>query len=540
MRAVGRSTLGPQTRLTSSKAYSHDFRSFLDALRQQEDLLEIHQEVDPILEAGAIVRRTSEINGRAPLFHNIKGARDGLWRMFGNAASLRSTPGAQYGRIATALGLPQGASWKTICDFVEEASRRRPVAPEIVSDGPCKENKMFGGEIDLNQLPVPQLHMEDGGKYLQTYGLHVLQSPEASWTNWSIFRGMVHDARHLACLVGTGQHNSVIRERWRREGKTEIPWALALGVPPAASIVAALPIPHDISEAEYVGAMLGRPLKLVKCELSDLLVPATSEIVLEGTFSFTETGDEGLFGDYLGVVFDGDRHQQPLFRVDAITYRNDAILPVSVPGRITDESHTTAALAAAQVMTLCKKHNLPVTDAFAPFETMATWCALQIDIKELAKRNVTAADFCQAVGELLFRDKSCMLINRILLVGDDIDVYDFKDVIWALVTRCRPGQDEYVFEDVPGFFLTPYMSHGGGDRKMGGKSIFDCLLPMEYQGRRTFRSVDFERSYPEDVKARVQERYGLSPGIAGLALRNGHRYAFRVYSWPSAVPMDAV
>ena len=149
---------------------------------------------------------------------------------------------------------------------------------------------------------------------------------------------MVHDKRQLVCLVGPGQHNSIIRQQWLDQGREEMPWALALGAPPAAMIVAAMPVPEGVSESEYVGAVVARPLDLVKCELSDLLVPANSEIVMEGTFSLTKTAPEGPFGDYLGLVFDDDKHTHPLFRVNAITYRNDAILPISVPGRITDES----------------------------------------------------------------------------------------------------------------------------------------------------------------------------------------------------------
>lgn len=316
-----------------------DFRTFVDVLRRDDDLAEIDVEVDPHLEVGAIVRRVSEFNDKAPLFNNVKGAKKGgLWRMFGNAASLRNHDAEKYGRVARNLGLPANASWKAISDRFRNIKQATPLPPNILPTGLCKQNKLVGDQIDLDSLPAPLLHEGDGGKYLQTYGIHILQTPDGSWTNWSIFRGMVYDRNHLVCLVGPGQHNSIIRQKWLDAGKTEIPWALALGVPPAASIVAAMPVPEGVSESEYVGAVVGKPLDLVRCELSDLLVPANSEIVLEGVFSLTQTAPEGPFGDYLGLVFDNDQRMSPLFRVDAITYRDDAILPVSVPGRITDES----------------------------------------------------------------------------------------------------------------------------------------------------------------------------------------------------------
>jgi phenacrylate decarboxylase len=210
-----------------------------------------------------------------------------------------------------------------------QAGKSAPIIlPRILETGHCKQNKIFGDAINLHDLPAPYLHEGDGGKYIQTYGLHVLESPEKLWTNWSIFRGIIHDERRIVCMVNSGQHNSIIRRKWLDIGKNEMPWALALGVPPTASIVAALPVSEGVSEGEYVGAMAGKPLDLVKCELSDFLVPANSEIIIEGIFSFTDKALEGPFGDFLGIVFDNDQHMHPLFKVDAVTYRNDAILPI--------------------------------------------------------------------------------------------------------------------------------------------------------------------------------------------------------------------
>lgn len=315
----------------------HDFRTFIDALRADNDLVEINSEVDPDLEIGAIARRVSETDGKAPLFNNVKGSRNGLWRVFSNAAGLRKNEYERFGRVARNFGLPKDASWKQICARTQEGKKKPLMKPNILAFGLCQQNKIFGDDIDLESLPVPRLHQHDGGKFLQTYGVHMLQTPDGSWTNWSIFRAMVHDKRHLVALINPGQHNHMVMEQWRKLGK-DVPWALAFGVPPAATMAAACPVPEGVSEAEYVGAMLGRPLDLVKCQLNDLLVPANCEIILEGTLSTTKTGIEGPFGDYLGHQFDDEQRPGALLRVDAITHRDDAILPVSVPGRIVDES----------------------------------------------------------------------------------------------------------------------------------------------------------------------------------------------------------
>lgn len=320
------------------RCYSHhSLRHFLDTLRDDGDLVDIIHEVDPHLEVGAIARRVSERNAKVPLFHNVKGARNGLWRMVSNLQSLRQSPSHRLGRVARGINLPATASWRDINEKLLEAKRYKPPASRVVETGPCKENRLVGDEIDLTLLPAPLLHQGDGGKYVQSYGMHILQSPDGSWTNWSIARAMVHDRNKLVGLCIPPQHNWQIKQMWKKHGK-DVPWALALGVSPAAIIAAGLPIPDGVSELDYVNAITGSAMDLVKCDTNNLLVPAESEIIFEGTLSNTELASEGPFGEYFGHGFRAESGQMPVYNVDAITYRDDAILPVSVPGTITDES----------------------------------------------------------------------------------------------------------------------------------------------------------------------------------------------------------
>ncbi|KAM3520756.1 hypothetical protein MY4038_009299 [Beauveria bassiana] len=353
-----------------------------------------------------------------------------------SAYRTQSTLSSQPAHVAAQL------DFRTFVDVLRAdgdlAEINKQVDPHLEVGAIVRRHKILGDDIDLHKLPAPKLHQGDAGK------------------------GMIHDSRRLVCLVGSGQHNSVIRDMWLKKGKTEVSWALAFGVPPAASVVAACPIPPGISEAEYVGAMVGQPLDVVKCELSDLLVPANSEIVMEDT---------------------------------------------SVPGKITDESHVTASMASEELLQLLRQHGFPVIDAFASLETYATWCALKVDVKKLAELRTTSKEFCNKIGNLVFNDKSAMLMNRIMLFGHDVNVRDFKDIMWALATCCRPGQDEHLFEDIPVLPLTPYMSHGRGNPTRGGKVVSDCLFPMEYEGKTSFRGCEFERSYPEEVKERVRSNW---------------------------------
>jgi UbiD family decarboxylase len=313
------------------------FRSFVEALKADDDLVEIDFPVDPNLEAAAITRRVCETDDKAPLFNNLIGTENGLFRILGAPASLRKSPKDRYGRLARHLALPPTASMRDILDKMLSASTMAPIPPNIVSTGPCKENFLDESQVDLTKLPAPLIHQDDGGKYIQTYGMHIVQSPDGSWTNWSIARAMVADDKHLTGLVIEPQHIWQIHQMWKKEGR-DAPWALAFGVPPAAIMASSMPIPDGVTEAGYVGAMTGSALDLVKCDTNDLYVPVTSEIVFEGTLSVTGKGPEGPFGEMHGYVFPGDTHLWPKYKVNRITYRNNPIMPMSSCGRLTDET----------------------------------------------------------------------------------------------------------------------------------------------------------------------------------------------------------
>jgi UbiD family decarboxylase len=315
------------------------FRSFVEALKADGDLVEINSSIDPNLEAAAITRLVCETDDKAPLFNNLKGNQDGLFRILGAPGSLRKSSKDRYGRLARHLGLPPHSGMREIIDKMLSASDAPPIDPTIVpaSNAPGKENSIEGDQIDLTTLPAPLIHQSDGGKYIQTYGMHIIQSPDGKWTNWSIARAMVYDKRHLVGIVMQPQNIWQIQQMWKKEGR-DAPWALAFGVPPAAIMASSMPIPDGVTEAGYIGSMTGTSLEVVKCDTNGLYVPANSEIVLEGTLSITETAPEGPFGEMHGYTFPGDSHSCPLYTVNKITYRNDPILPMSACGRLTDET----------------------------------------------------------------------------------------------------------------------------------------------------------------------------------------------------------
>ena len=210
-------------------------RTFLEESKAEGDLVEIDLEVDPHLESGAISRRAYETGSPMPLINNPKGkdGPGGLFRILGAPVGVRSDPETRNARFAKSIGLPSNATGHDIIQKLLAAKRADPIPSVEVQDAPLKEHKIFGDEIDLLKMPVPQNHVHDGGRYFLTYGLHSVQTPDGKWVNWAITRCMVIGKRQLTGLVDVNQDIGAIWAMWKALGK-DTPWACALGVPPAA------------------------------------------------------------------------------------------------------------------------------------------------------------------------------------------------------------------------------------------------------------------------------------------------------------------
>lgn len=130
-----------------------------------------------------IIRKACKTDGKVPLLNNVQGNQHGLWKIVRAMAALRSNPSEKYGRIAHYLGLPLTASMKDIMDEALSAAHAHPIPPNVVESSPVEENKLTSGEFDLCTLPASLIHQADGVRYVQTFGIHILESPNKSWTN---------------------------------------------------------------------------------------------------------------------------------------------------------------------------------------------------------------------------------------------------------------------------------------------------------------------------------------------------------------------
>ncbi|MEU2379566.1 UbiD family decarboxylase [Streptomyces misionensis] len=476
------------------------FRDFLDELLDRGDAVRIDRAVDPHLEVGAVTRRAYETHAPAPLFTSLRAGDAGL-RILGAPAGLGSEERGTYGRIAAHVGLPPHSTPREIVEKLVAAMRAEPVPARPVPTGPCKENILVGDDVDLERLPVPLLHQEDGGRYLGTYGFHVVRSPDGEWTSWSVARTMLHDRNTLVGPAMPQQHVGMIREMWRREGKPT-PWAMVLGAPPAALAAAGMPLPAGVSEDGYVGALAGAGVEVVRAETNGLYVPANAEIVLEGHISADETGPEGPMGEYHGYSFPHSK-PQPLFHVEAMTYRDQAVLPVCAAGVPPEENHTIwGTMIAAEATGLLRSAGLPVDLAWCPFEAATCWMVVSIDREKLVASRTTQDELVREVAEVLFDSHAGWLVPKVILVGDDIDVTDIRQVVWAMATRYRPGT-EYTFPEAPGIPMVPYLTAEQIRAGHGGKSVTSCLRPEEFTGTVRATTASFATSYPPKLRRSV-------------------------------------
>ena len=275
----------------------YDLREYIDKLEETGDVVYVNQEVDWNLEAGAIMRRSNETLAPAPFFQDIKGYPQG-YRLLG-------APMATFRRFAIAMGMEPDTPYQ---DFLVEFEKRmkNPIKPVLVSDGPCKENKLFGEDIDVLKFPVPLIHEGDGGRYIGTWHISATKDPDSEWVNWGMYRLMVHDKDTLGGLMVPTQHIGMILNKYEAKNKPmEI--AIAIGTEPVTAIIGTCGVPTAINEMDVIGGFRGAPLEVVKCETVDLVAPATSEIVIEGEVLPNQRMEEGPFGEYTGYQAGGKR-----------------------------------------------------------------------------------------------------------------------------------------------------------------------------------------------------------------------------------------
>lgn len=478
------------------------FRDYVNELDKRGEIVTVSKEVDWNLEMGAITRHAYDLPAPAPLFENIKGCTPGF-RVLGAPVGLSPDKENPFKRISISLGLDETTKGPGIVKEWSKLPDVERVAPRVVETGACKENKLFGEDINLTKLPIPLIHEGDGGRYINTYGIFIAQNPDGTWVNWSISRAMLDGPQTIAGVVIPTQDLGKIYAEWKALGK-EMPYALCLGVDPAISMIAGYPLPSGINECDVIGGWYGDGVEVVKCETNDLLVPASTEIVIEGMASLEEVVPEGPMGEYGGYVWKGNSKSVPCFKVNAMTYRDNPIMPLCVAGVPTEENHTNWGISiAASIENVLRNQGFPIKECFIPMESAAHWFVVTVD------RNRTNKDdelLALEIGRAVFATKGGSYVPKVIVLDDDIDPSNLEQLVWAIATRMHPDRrvaipDQYIFP------LVAYLSAEEKKAAVSTRVIYNCLTPFHtWPEERQPVEASF-RGYSEDLQQYVLENW---------------------------------
>jgi 4-hydroxy-3-polyprenylbenzoate decarboxylase len=489
-----------------------DLREYIRALDALKDVEPIDRQVSVVLETAAITRRSTEQRRPAPLFANIEGIKSGF-RMLGATGALSSDPNHPLARIALSLGLRHDATTRELIERLVEANQKPPISPRLIAreSAPCKQNILLGDDATLDRFPIPLVHQDDGGRYVNTWGVIVARTPDGRWTNWSISRIMMIDGRHMTGLFLPQQHIGMIWQEWEKIGKP-MPFAVVQGGDPGAAVIGGMPIPAEVDEGSFLGALYGEPVEVVKCETVDLEVPATAEVVIEGHVSIKREATEGPFAEFHGWALT-ETSPEPIYTIEAITYRDNPIWPICATGRPADDSQVAPALGvSAELVSLLRKAGLPITTAWLLVETSCHWAIVTVprNWRELAP-GIETKELVHRIGEAMSANRVGRMCPVTYVLDDDIDPSTPADVLWALGTRIHPNlrQEQWPVPILPWYLCyTPEERHSA----RGSIVVHDGLLPPPEDER--VRPATFDNLYPPEIRARVVEAEKRPASIA--------------------------
>lgn len=372
-----------------------------------------------------------------------------------------------------------------------------PIQPMLVKNAPCKEVVIPENKVDLFQFPAPTYHWGDGGRYIGSWHLIITKDPDTDWTNWGMYRSMIYNRKNMASLLHSRQHHGIIFYKKYLPNKKPMPFVMAICADPLSSMASAGQYAEGISEVTYAGALAKMPIELVKAETNDLLVPAHAEIILEGEVMPNIMVPEGPFGEYTG--FRTPQEPRYLYRVKYITHRRDPILGISVPGIPAEDSHILPALGGnLQIKQRLIEMGIPVKDIYRPPEAAGHLLIISVNTKEMT--NPLPLTEC-----VPFWDIGQSLI---MIMDDDIDIFNLSEVIHAFSTKCNPRNGMKTTDLAPFAPLTPYLIKEDRKAPRGYRALFDCTWPRDWS-----REIDvpprvsFKEVYPDKIREKVLKNW---------------------------------
>jgi len=445
-----------------------DLRDFINQLERQGLLKRITQEIDPYLEMTEICDRTLRSGGPAILFENPKNSGiPVLANLFGTTQRVAMGMGEdsiealrEVGKLLAYLKEPEPP--KGMKDAWEKMPVLKQVlnmAPKIVKNAACQANIIEGQDVDLSQLPIQTCWPDDAGPLI-TWALVTTKGPFKERQNMGIYRQQVIGRNKVIMRWLAHRGGALDFRDWcqANPGKP-FPVAVALGADPATILGAVTPVPDNLSEYAFAGLLRGSKTELVKCIGSDLQVPASAEIVLEGVIHPDDMADEGPFGDHTGYYNEVERF--PVFTIERITHRDNPIYHSTYTGRPPDEPSVLGVALNEVFIPILQKQFPEIVDFYLPPEG----CSYRVAVISMKKQYPGHAKRVM-MGAWSFL-RQFMYTKFVIVVDDDVNARDWKDVIWAMTTRMDPARDTTLIENTPIDYLDFASPVSGLGSKMG-------------------------------------------------------------------------
>jgi len=449
-----------------------DLRDFLGQLESLGELKRIAVEVSPRLEMTEFCDRMLKSGGPAILFERPTGhSMPVLGNLFGTVRRVALAMGAEdalalreIGKLLAALREPEAPRglrevWERLPELRQMLSKVMDMAPRELSSAPCQEVVWEGKDVDLSRLPVQTCWPADVGPLL-TWGLTVTRGPLKPRQNLGIYRQQVI-APNRVILRWLAHRGGALdfRDHCIAHPGEPFPVAVALGADPATILAAVTPVPDTLGEYQFAGLLRGARTELVKCMGSDLQVPASAEIVLEGAIRPGDTALEGPFGDHTGYYNEAETF--PVLTIERITLRRSPIYHSTYTGKPPDEPAILGVALNEVFVPMLAKHFPEITDFYLPPEG----CSYRMAVVSMKKQYPGHAKRVMfGVWSYL---RQFMYTKFIVVIDDDVNARDWKEVIWAITTRVDPARDTLIAENTPIDYLDFASPVSGLGSKMG-------------------------------------------------------------------------
>lgn len=488
-----------------------DLRQFLAELDKAGELNVVDSEVDWDLQAAALCSMTNRVGGPAVHFRKVKGSYGSSMAgsLFTGPGTLRRNRSGRtpWRRMAIAMGLDVNIDYET---FMQTAlgRRRAPIKPIQVSGGPCKDVVIAGGDVDLMRFPWPMLHASDGGRYSTCHTI-IVKDLDTVWQNWGMNRLMIAERDRMVCHFQPTRYQGFefakIYAKYASRGQP-MPVCVVVGGEPVNQIVSALTLfPPGQDEAAIAGGLQAAPVELTKAELSDILVPANAEIVIEGEIVPGDMADEGPFPSYFSVS-----PKQPglVLRVKAITHRKDPILTFIAEGaQVSDSVALMAITSSMELWSFCLSKQFPIRWLYLPVETLLGLCVVSAPQPYAgAFWHLTSGLWSHPLGHLF---------DKILVVDTDVAGADLGPAFADWFIRASPTSSWHIVGgDAPLGPAAAYATEEDLAKGVTTRVWIDATIPPAWDAAERPRRVSFEDSFPLEIQERVvrrwEEEFGLS------------------------------